>query len=146
MLQTAIVASSKAFVDSAVERIRQDIDNMEIALKMLRVRRHVLTLLSVHHARALSKFRWLPNEILPQNFLHVGDAERFVVGCFEEGPWKLRKVCRKWAGIVDECSRLWCDMVIHVAGDVLRPATFAQVLQFRVSPSSYHVVHAGLGL
>ncbi|KAF8888202.1 hypothetical protein CPB85DRAFT_1441577 [Mucidula mucida] len=129
MLQAAIVASSKAFVESADERITQDIDNMGIALKVLRVRRHSLKLLSVHHARALSKFRWLPNEILAQIFLHVGDAERFVVGCFEERPWKLRKVCRKWAGIVDGCSRLWCDMVIHVAGDVLRPATFAQILQ-----------------
>ncbi|KAF9032864.1 hypothetical protein BDZ89DRAFT_569396 [Hymenopellis radicata] len=129
-LQVTSVASCNGVIALANDRITQDINSLENALVFLRARRQAIIRISSQHVGALSKFRWLPNEILSKIFLHACGDERFRVGCLDEGPWKLRAVCRKWARIVEGCSQLWCNMVIYVAEDQLRPATFAQALRF----------------
>ncbi|KAF9024061.1 hypothetical protein BDZ89DRAFT_142398 [Hymenopellis radicata] len=129
-VQATSIASSKEYIDLAHDRITQDIDNLEKTLELLRARRHALNRCSVQHAGALSTFRRLPDEILLEIFLHACGDERFRVGCQNEGPWKLRAVCRKWGRIVEGCSQLWCNMVIDLGHDDVCPAAFAQALQF----------------
>ncbi|KAF8878346.1 hypothetical protein CPB85DRAFT_1567794 [Mucidula mucida] len=129
-LQATAVASSKEHIDLENSRITQDIKNLEIALERLRARRRALNPL-VKHGWALSKLRWLPDEILSEIFIHACGDGGFVVDRQDEGPWKLRAVCRKWASVVEGYSPLWCNMVVKIqVGKKLRPATFSQALQF----------------
>ncbi|KAF8888206.1 hypothetical protein CPB85DRAFT_1334751, partial [Mucidula mucida] len=131
-LQAASIVSSKEHIDLALSHITQDIDNLQKALRLLRLRQLILDDLSTEHGGALSSFRRLPNEILLEIFLHAY-APSYRVAWVEAGPWKLRAVCRKWASIVEGCSRLWCNMVIDLHDDTLQTNVFMDALRLCAS-------------
>ncbi|KAF8888194.1 hypothetical protein CPB85DRAFT_871476 [Mucidula mucida] len=131
-LQATSIASSKEHIDLALSHITQDIDNLQKALRLLRMRQLILNTLSTEHGGALSSFRRLPNEILLEIFLHAY-APSYRVARVEAGPWKLRAVCRKWASIVEGCSRLWCNMVIDLHDDTFQTNVFMDALRLCAS-------------